>query len=361
MTDQSAADKEHEPTEHKLAEARKRGEIVRSTDVNGAAVYAGFLAVALGLGVTNLANFGATAKGLLDRADSLGAVFLRGGTGPAAGALAGLVLSVIPWFLGPMVFVIAALAVQRAVVLSPEKLLPKLQRIDPIANAGQKFGRDGLFEFLKSFAKLLIIAIVLTVFLLDRMSRILIAQSLAPALATAELLTLIVEFLIWVVVIATVIAAGDYLWQSAQHLRRNRMSRQELMDEFKQSEGDPQLKGQRRRRAIEIATNKMLADVPKADVVIVNPTHYAVALQWTRGGGQAPVCIAKGADEIAARIREAATGAGVPLHSDPPTARALHATVEIGQEIRPEHYLAVAAAIRFAERMRQRARERRGG
>jgi flagellar biosynthetic protein FlhB len=104
----------------------------------------------------------------------------------------------------------------------------------------------------------------------------------------------------------------------------------------------------------------MLDDVPKADVVIVNPTHYAVALKWRRGDRGAPVCLAKGVDEIAARIRERAAGAGVPLHADPPTARALFATVEIGREITPEHYRAVAAAIRFSEAMRARARERRG-
>jgi flagellar biosynthetic protein FlhB len=104
----------------------------------------------------------------------------------------------------------------------------------------------------------------------------------------------------------------------------------------------------------------MLADVPKADVVIVNPTHYAVALRWDRESRRAPVCVAKGVDEVAARIREAAAMAGVPVRSDPPTARALHASVEIGREILPEHYAPVAAAIRFAEKMRRRARERRG-
>jgi flagellar biosynthetic protein FlhB len=100
----------------------------------------------------------------------------------------------------------------------------------------------------------------------------------------------------------------------------------------------------------------MLADVPKADVVIVNPTHFAVALKWSRRKGAAPVCVAKGVDEVAARIRAAAAEAGVPIHRDPPTARALHATVNLGEEVRPEHYRAVAAAIRFAERMRSRAR-----
>ena len=109
-----------------------------------------------------------------------------------------------------------------------------------------------------------------------------------------------------------------------------------------------------------IATNRMLLDVPKADVVIVNPTHVAVALKWTRAKGSAPACVAKGEGELALKIREIAGTAGVPLHEDPPTARALLATVEIGREIRPEHYRAVAAAIRFSDKMRTAARARGG-
>jgi flagellar biosynthetic protein FlhB len=136
------------------------------------------------------------------------------------------------------------------------------------------------------------------------------------------------------------------------------MTRKELTDEMKQSEGDPHIKAQRRQKAIEIATKQMIADVAKADVVIVNPTHYAVALKWERGAKRAPLCVAKGVDEVAARIREVAAEAGVPIHSDPPTARALYAAVDIGQEIHPDHYRPVAAAIRFAEKMRRRSRER---
>ena len=131
------------------------------------------------------------------------------------------------------------------------------------------------------------------------------------------------------------------------------MSRKELTDETKNSEGDPHMKQQRRQKGVSIAMNQMLADVPEADVIIVNPTHYAVALKWDRLSPGAPVCVAKGVDLVAARIRERATEAGVPIHSDPPTARALHATLEIGQQVPHDHYKAVAAAIRFADRIRK--------
>jgi len=159
---------------------------------------------------------------------------------------------------------------------------------------------------------------------------------------------------------AAMIGAVDWMWEWAQHQLKNRMSRQDLMDETKSSEGDPQMKQQRRSRAQAIATNQMLADVPKADVVIVNPTHFAVALRWDRVGGDVPVCVAKGVDEIASSIRAAAAEAGVPVFSDPPTARSLHASVEIGAQIQPDHFRAVAAAIRFADMMRDKVRNSRG-
>jgi len=154
---------------------------------------------------------------------------------------------------------------------------------------------------------------------------------------------LIAEFMILVFLIAAAIGVLDFLWQYAEHIRRNRMSRKDMTDEAKESEGDPHMKHQRRQKAVELAMNKMLAQVPEADVIIVNPEHYAVALKWSREPGAAPVCVAKGVDEIAARIREIAGESGIPLYRDPPLARALHAMVDIGQEILPQHYKAVAA------------------
>ena len=350
-------EREHEPTERKLAEARKRGELVRSAEINVAAGYGGILIAALGLGISGLRSFGTEAMVLLDQADSLAPLLLGGEAGPIGGLLGGLMMSIAPFFLLPMAMVFAALMAQQAIVFATEKLQMKISRINPLSNAKQKFGRSGLFEFAKSFAKLLVISLFLGVFLIDRLPQITMSQAVSAGMVVAELGRLIVEFLFLVLLIATTIGAIDYIWQRSQHIHRNRMTRQELLDEMKQSDGDPQLKGQRRRRAIEIATNRMLADVAKADVVIVNPTHFAVALKWRRGSLHAPLCLAKGVDEIAARIRERAAEAAVPIHSDPPTARAIYATVEIGHEIRPEHFKAVAAAIRFAENMRKRARE----
>lgn len=361
MSHEDEAEKEHDPSQRKLDEARRRGEVARSADLGVAAGYGGLLAVAAAGGAASLSAIGGAGMVLLDQAEALAPLVLAGGSAPAAGFAGAVALAAAPWFAAPALLVLAALFAQRALIFAPEKLRPRLSRIDPIATAKQKFGRNGLFEFAKSFAKLVLIAALLGWFMAGHLPHILAAQHLDPALATALLLGLVRDFLFLVLVTAAVLGAADYLWQHFEHRRRNRMSRKELTDEMKESEGDPHVKGRRRQRAWDIATNRMLAEVPQADVVIVNPTHYAVALKWRRGSRRAPVCLAKGTDEVAARIRAAAAGAGVPIHSDPPTARALHASVQIGREILPEHYRAVAAAIRFAERMRRRARERRGG
>lgn len=356
MSEEDDDSKEFDPTPQKLEQARKRGDLVKSAEITVAASYGGFVLAALGAGAASLTMFGARASVMLDQADTLSRQLLGGGTAHMGGLLGGMVLAAAPWLLIPGALVLAALLAQRAIVFAPDKLMPKLGRINPIANAGQKFGRTGLFEFAKSFAKLAIIAFILGKFLIRELPNILMSQQLEAQLGAAQFLELIVQFVLLMLLLAAVMGAIDYLWQRAQFLRRNRMSRKELTDEMKQSEGDPQMKSQRRQKAIEIATKQMIADVAKANVVIVNPTHYAVALKWERGSNKAPVCLAKGVDEVAARIRAVAAEAGVPLHSDPPTARALYATVDVGGEIRPEQYRAVAAAIRFAEKMRKRAR-----
>ena len=177
-----------------------------------------------------------------------------------------------------------------------------------------------------------------------------------PPVIGGMLAHLLIEFMFVVLLISLVIGAVDYLWQRHDFMRQNRMSYRELQDEHKRSEGDPHLKQERRQRGAEIATSQMMADVPTADVVIVNPTHYAVALKWSRAPGSAPVCVAKGVDHIAHTIREVATEHSIPIRHDPPTARVLYATTQLGDEIEPDHYKAVAAAIRFAQTMRARAR-----
>jgi flagellar biosynthetic protein FlhB len=347
-------DKQYEPSQKRLDDARARGEIPKSTDLNTAASYAGFVLVALVGGAALLQEFGQAGMVLLDQPDRLSTLIFDQAAAPIAGLSMGFGKPTLPLFIFPGAAVLLALVGQRAFHFAPEKLAIKWSRISPLATAKNKFGREGLFEFGKSFAKMLVVGIILAMQLSSNATEILASMQLEPAQAVALMLRLLLHFMFLVVITIMVFGGADYMWQRAQHMRRNMMTRKELMDEMKDSEGDPHVKQQRRQRGQEIATNRMLQEVPQADVILVNPTHYAVALKWSRKGRSAPICIAKGVDEVAARIREKAAEAGVPIHSDPPTARAVYGTVDIGQQIRPEHYRAVAAAIRFAETMRKR-------
>lgn len=347
-------DKPHDPSQKRLEDARKRGEVPKSVDLMTAAAYAGLLLGMIILGRSILSTVGAGGQVLLDQADRLAPLIAASGRGPLGGILAGFGMAAAPLFLLPFLAVLLAIAGQRAFIFAPEKLSFKWSRLSILATARQKFGRNGLFEFAKSFLKLMVYSIILGLHLVHRSPEILGSLALSPSIGTGIMLQLLMEFVFLTVLITGVIGIGDYMFQRFQHIERNRMSRKDLMDEMKDSEGDPNVKMQRRQRGQEIATNQMLVDVAKADVVVVNPTHFAVALKWNRSGRGAPICVAKGVDEIAAKIRERAVEAGIPIHSDPPTARALHATVDIGDPIKAEHYRAVAAAIRFAEAMRKR-------
>lgn len=349
-------DKQFEPSQKKLDDARARGEIPKSVDLTTAAAYGGFaLAITAGGGMV-LQAFGQTSMVILGQSDRLAPMVLAHGFAPTAGMFAAYGMGIMPLVLAPAIAVLAILFAQSAILFAPEKLAFKLSRISPFAAAKQKFGLEGLVEFLKNAAKMVIVAVILGLQLIADAPEVLGSLSLEPAAIMGVLMKMFQNFVFLVLGIAGVFGVVDYLWQRARHMKQNRMSRQEMTDEMKDSEGDPHVKMQRRQKGQEIATNQMLTDVKGADVIIVNPTHYAVALKWNRAKGAAPICVAKGVDEIAAKIREKAAEAGVPLHSDPPTARAIFATVDLGDQILPEHYRAVAAAIRFAERMRKRAK-----
>lgn len=351
-----ADDKPYEATQKKLDEARKKGEIASSVDLTASAAYGGFLLAAFSLGAWALAGSVGVLSTVLEQSAALGAQLELGGGDYFSASLI-LATTQVTWvWLGiPLFMAVIALIAQRAFVFAPDKIIPKLSRVSPLSNAKQKFGRNGLFEFAKSFSKLSIYSVILGVFIWLNLEQIVVTVAMSPAEITMKMLRLSVAFFSIVFLVSVTIGGVDFLWQRAEHLRKHRMSHKELTDETKESEGDPWLKGERRQRGYDIATNRMLEDVPSADVIVVNPLHYAVALKWDRTMGGAPVCIAKGVDEVAGRIRAKASEAGIPIRRDPPTARALYASIDIGDEVLPEHYRPVAAAIRFAEKMRQRA------
>ena len=352
-------DKSFDPTPQKLLDARKKGEIAKSAELQTAASYAGLTLACLALGFQAISGFAGQMQVLLDQASEHSDVVFAGGPSAVMGSILwNASWALTPIFLLPALAVTGAILAQRAFVVTPSKLQPKMSRLSLLQNAKQKFGRNGFFEFGKSFAKLTIYSVCLAMFLDARLPEMIAAIHSAPGAVVVLLAELCIAFLLIVVLISAALGAIDALWQHYEHIRKNRMSRKEIMDETKNSEGDPHIKQDRRARAQAIASQQMMAEVPTADVIIVNPTHFAVALKWTRAPGTAPVCVAKGVDEIALRIREVAMEAAVPIHSSPPTARALHSITRLGDEVPAEHYQAVAAAIRFADEMRTRAKGR---
>lgn len=363
MADQDdSAEKSHEPSQRKLDQARKKGEIARAPDLQTAMAYLGLLATATALGGYSMTRFAETLLPMIEQPDRLRPLFFGDGATAAAGAvISGGLGPALPILLVPGLFVLLTLLATRGMVFTGSKLTFKGNRLNPIENAKNKYGRRGLFEFFKSFVKLSVYSILLALFLRGRLDEITGIIRAEPAEVVLLMCTLMLRFLFIVVLIAMVIGGIDWFWQRAEHIRKNRMSQKEMRDEMKDAEGDPHMKHHRRMRGQELALNQMMAEVPKADVVIVNPTHYAVALKWSRQPGSAPACVAKGQDAVALRIREVAQEAGVPIHSDPPTARALYATTRIGDEIAYDHFKPVAAAIRFADAMRRKARERGWG
>ncbi len=351
------SEKSFEPTPEKIKKARENGDVAKSTDLSVAAAYLGLDIALYAAGQAPVQKLGTALMSFLDRPDQLVTEFFDGSaTAPSWALMTSVISAVMPWFGVPAVLVLLSILAQRAFVVAPKKIEPKLSRLSVISNAKNKFGRSGLFEFAKSFFKLLLYSFGLGSYLSFRMPDMIASAATGSYSVVMLLANLGMECLFIATLIAAFIGVFDAAFQHAEFRRKNMMSRKEIMDEQKNAEGDPHFKGQRRQRGQEIALSQMITSVPDADVVIVNPTHYAVALAWSREKGSAPTCIAKGVDEIAAAIREKAQEHGIPIHSDPPTARALHASVEIGDEIQEEHYGPVAAAIRFAEAMRQRAK-----
>jgi flagellar biosynthetic protein FlhB len=354
-----SGEKSHDASQQKIDKSRKKGDIARSMDVSAAAGYLGLFIALSFVGMQGAGQAASVLAQVFGHADTLSHSLLsKGGMGLAARLFGQALLALAPLFLLPFTAALLVSLAQRVFIFAPEKLQPKANRVSPISGFKNKFGTKGIVEFLKTVVKMVLVATGVYILLRSKKDEILGMVRAEPAEVALELGNILGSMLLMVMTIALLIAMADFLWQKYQHLQKLRMSHKEMQDESKEAEGDPHMKGQRRQRAQEIATNQMLHDVPRADVVVVNPTHYAVALEWARKPGTAPVVIAKGVDDVARRIREVATESGVPIHSDPPTARALHATVKIGHEIDPEHYRAIAAAIRFAADMRAKARER---
>ena len=356
MADESdASTKTEEASPRKLEEARKQGNVAKSVDVPSFATLAatsGFLAIAGGWMSRNLA---AQLLPFVAHPDSFD---LSGGGGVIVMRRA--LLALAPIVVGVMSA--AALAgvagnlIQTGFMFVPSKLMPDASKLSPAEGFKRLFGLDGMIHFLKSALKIGLVGAVAWLVMRPHLGDFQLLVGMDPN-ALLPLAIEMLKALFWgVLALLGAGALADWFWQRQRFMQRMRMTKEEMKDDFKQSEGDPHIRARLRQMRYERAKKRMMQNVPKATVVVMNPTHYAIALRYDAGDTPAPLCVAKGIDDVAFRIREVAEAHNIPIIEDAPLARALYATVEIDEVIPREHYEAVAKVIGF---VMQQARRRR--
>lgn len=350
---QDDSQKTEEPTEKRLREAREKGQVAKSQEVSH------WFAI---LGLTMIVGFllpgvaGSLSESLRPFLEKPHDIALgKGGVTPV---LTELALDVALALLLPMLLLVAGALfsgfAQTGFNVSAQPLVPKLEKISLIAGAKRLFSARSLMEFAKGILKLSIVAAAIGLVLWPAVDAIPASITFDMMQFLALIETLGFRVLIAALSVMTVIAALDYSFQRMQHMKKLRMSKQDLKDEYKQTEGDPMVKARLRQIRTERARQRMMSAVPEADVVVTNPTHFAVALKYQHGVDPAPRVTAKGADHIAQKIRELAREHEVPLVENPPLARALYASVEVEQEVPPEHYQTVAEIIGYVMRLKGR-------
>ncbi|MTV14966.1 MULTISPECIES: flagellar biosynthesis protein FlhB [Bradyrhizobium] len=344
-------DKTEDPTQKRLDEALEKGDVAKSQEVNTWFVIAGGTLVlstfsgSIGSGILMpLRNL--IANSWMIRTDGAGLLALTQSLGYAVVAAIG-----VPFLLLALA-AIAGNMVQHQLVWSGEQLKPKFSKISPAAGFKRLFGKQAVANFLKGLFKLIALGAVMVAVLWPDRMRMESFLRVDPAELLPAITGMTVHLLAAVVAILAAVAIADYFFQYRTWYERHKMSLQEMKEEFKQSEGDPHVKGRIKQLRVQRAKKRMMAQVPKASVIITNPTHYSVALAYDRSMS-APICVAKGVDIIAFKIREIAKEHDIPIVENVPLARALYATVEIDREIPVEHYHAVAEIIGYVMRLRR--------
>jgi flagellar biosynthetic protein FlhB len=343
--DNDTSDKTEDPTQKRLDDAHERGDVAKSQEVNTWFVIAG--------GTLVLSNFsGSVGGGILTPMRNLIAnSWMIHADGPGLMALAKSLAYVLIAALGVPLLMLALAAIagnmiQHRLVWSGESLKPKFSKISPGAGAKRIFGKQAAANFGKGIFKVIALGAVMTAILWPERHRLESMLRFDPAAILGVTTNLTVHLMGAVVAMLAVVAIADYFFQYRQWFERQKMSLQEMKQEFKQSEGDPHIKGRIRQLRQARMKKRMMAAVPKASVIITNPTHYSVALSYERGMS-APICVAKGVDTVALKIREIAGQHDIPIVENVPLARALYATVDIDAEIPVEHYHGVAEIIGY--------------
>lgn len=339
-------DATEEPTKRRLDKAQQEGQVAVSREATSLLVLvAAMLAAFTSLPASGAELIGAF-RALLVRAHHADPV------AELARAAWHALAMLLPVAGAVIVAALAATFFQTRGVISAKGMVPNITKLSPIAGVKRIFGKEGLMELFRTLVKLTVVGLALWfAFGSPEIFQEVLHRPAAALLGIAEQHA--ARLIATAAAAFALLAAADLWWVRTQHRRHLRMTRQELKDEMKETEGRPEVKAEFRRLRDQLRRGRMISAVPEAAVVITNPTHYAVALAYAEGSQAAPKVVAKGADEIAARIREAAAEAGVPLVANPPLARALY-KVELDAEIPPEHFQAVAEIIAFVWRARRR-------
>ena len=349
--DDDEASKTEEPSERKISKAKEEGDIAISQDAKSFIMLLGMLFVIWLVLPLMFKWFYMFSLKFVENPDAI----------PTDGrhirlllyktVIALMKILGIPFAIFMVLGIFASVA-QTGFVYAPKKLEPNWNKLNIFAAMTQFINMKKIVESLKGIIKITVIAFIGVLVIRPYLEKV----NLMPGMETMAILSFIhkiVVLLIFTVVIAVlVIAVADYAYQKYQHLKKLRMTKQEVKDEYKQMEGDPLVKSRIRQVRMERARHRMMDAVPRADVVIVNPTHYAVALEYKMEKMDAPVVVAKGLDNLALRIREIAEEHDIPIVENPPLARALFASVELDQSIPAEHFKAVAEVIGYVMQLK---------
>jgi flagellar biosynthetic protein FlhB len=271
-----------------------------------------------------------------------------------------LALAVAPFFAVMIAAGLAGHMLQSRPGFSLDKIAPDFSKVSPLAGFKRLFGAEGWMNLLKGLAKMAVVGVAIWTQLWPERHNLEAILNQSTVAVLGDMSRLLFKVLMASLATLGLIAGLDYFWQRMRWLSRNRMSKQEIKEEYRQNEGDPTIKAKIRQLRYERARKRMMAAVPTASVVIMNPTHYAVALKYESGKMAAPVCVAKGIDALALRIRAVAEENDVPVVENAPLARALHAAVEIDDPVPPEHFKAVAQVIGYVMRLQGKLPARAG-
>lgn len=348
--------KTEEATPRKLADARKKGDVAKSPDVAAALSLAGAAAVVLMSGgwfATSMAEqllpFIAAPHTMLGGLDA--------GAGVEIGVIA---LWAVAPFLGVVMLAtilggVGGNVAQSGLIFTVEKLKPDWSKVSPMKGLKRIFGPDGLVQFIKTFLKLLAVGVICWLVLRPHLRDLELMAAMPPAFILPLARDLAVALMLSTIVFLGFTAGADFLWQKHRFAERMKMTKEELKEDYKQSEGDPHIKAKLKQIRARRSRQRMMQNVPGATVIVTNPTHYSVALRYEPGEGDpAPICVAKGVDAVALRIREVGREHGVPIVENIPLARALYAAVDIDETIPREHFEAAARVIGFVMQKRKK-------